>query len=37
MTINDDFSQEGFMVAYTMLLNGVNGVKLKAEVFLGIC
>lgn len=33
MTINDDFSQEGFIVAYTMLLNGVNGVKLKAEVF----
>lgn len=33
MAINDDFSQEGFMVAYTMLLNGVNGIKLKAEVF----
>lgn len=33
MTINDDVSQEGFIVAYTMLLNGVNGVKLKAEVF----
>lgn len=33
MTINDDFSQEGFIVAYTMLLNGVNGAKLKAEVF----
>lgn len=33
MAINDDFSQEGFIVAYTMLLNGVNGVKLKAEVF----
>lgn len=33
MAINDDFPQKGFIVAYTMLLNGVNGVKLKAEVF----
>ena len=33
MAINDDFPQKGFIVAYTMLLNGVNGVKLKADVF----